>query len=777
MNLEVSVTHNLASFFNSYDSNWTKYSISFLTEEVNFDSPKDFSSPLDLEWYTTQMMITNYTLNSRNIQAPDFRMKSDALLLCKVCDNISNPCLNQGECIRGTCICKHGATGDLCQIHAKSDGVCNTYFNNLEYSFDGGDCCQESCKPIGDDNMCGSNSHNLLQNYSVTQYIGYPNCLDTSYLCKENRVCWKMVGGVNNFLNNLIEEQIESTGGRRSEINALKFEQQLSISPSGNVIAVATPEAFGILDYVPFLVYEEFGNSWRKRNLITTHYDGSYFSWSKKILLNMFFSTEVGVDIFSLWIEDKNSSYSLLTYEWKPQSQMYAMINEDYFNYDSSSSMASMSDNGKMLAVAFQEQVLMYNYLYNEWIQVGQTISMKTNTTTLIQAISLSYDGKIVAIGSSGNANVYQYNISIMDWNLVGDENIRVGNYSGKAISLSNNGKMVAIDICSSNTPSCKCSVFKFDLILKKWNEIGNNITLGETSSNNTLILSLSHNGHKLAVVHNGDDSYLRMYKFNSILNDWDQYGSDIIKDDKSQARIETLGLSGDFKRVAIGQPLLNTVKVFYDANVSVKKTVPITIQVQLGSGTSNVGVLLVCDSNIYLNVQLDHLVFSNQNLTKTVYINEREQCQLTVANKLTTISHRLFRIYNGVDVTKGENIIDQSSGGKFYYYSRETITFSSSPFFKAISKAPITLVLVPIQSPIDEEQKFICTLLCGNNFSIEFIANTKNSSFINTLFLETGAHCKINVVYESLYGKIDYTKKFNVSQAATHSIDISSRM
>ena len=142
-----------------------------------------------------------------------------------------------------------------------------------------------------------------------------------------------MVGGVDNFLNNLIEEQIESTGGRRSEINALKFEQQLSISPSGNVIAVATPEAFGILDYVPFLVYEEFGNSWRKRNLITTHYDGSYFSWSKKILLNMFFSTEVGVDFFSLWIEDKNSSYSLLTYEWKPQSQMYAMINEDYFNY------------------------------------------------------------------------------------------------------------------------------------------------------------------------------------------------------------------------------------------------------------------------------------------------------------------------------------------------------------------------------------------------------------------------------------------------------------
>ena len=54
---------------------------------------------------------------------------------------------------------------------------------------------------------------------------------------------------------------------------------------------------------------------------------------------------------------------------------------------------------------------------------------MKTNKTTLIQAISLSYDGNIVAIGSSGNASIYQYKISIMDWNLVGDDNIRVGNY------------------------------------------------------------------------------------------------------------------------------------------------------------------------------------------------------------------------------------------------------------------------------------------------------------------------------------------------------------
>ena len=39
--------------------------------------------------------------------------------------------------------------------------------------------------------------------------------------------------------------------------------------------------------------------------------------------------------------------------------------------------------------------------------------------------------------------------------------------------------------------------------------------------------------------------------------------------------------------------------KLFYDANVSVNNTVPIKIQVELGSSASNASVLLVCDSNI----------------------------------------------------------------------------------------------------------------------------------------------------------------------------------
>ena len=57
------------SFFKYYDFNWTKYSVSFLTEAMNFDTPKDSSSPIGLDWYTTEKKMTNHALNSLKIQA------------------------------------------------------------------------------------------------------------------------------------------------------------------------------------------------------------------------------------------------------------------------------------------------------------------------------------------------------------------------------------------------------------------------------------------------------------------------------------------------------------------------------------------------------------------------------------------------------------------------------------------------------------------------------------------------------------------------------------
>ena len=90
------------------------------------------------------------------------------------------------------------------------------------------------------------------------------------------------------------------------------------------------------------------------------------------------------------------------------------------------------------------------------------------------------------------------------------------------------------------------------------------------------------------------------------------------------------------------------------------------------------------------------------------------------------------------------------------------------------ILKSNITFVFVPMLNPSDQEETFSCILLCDNNFSVEFDTNTKNSSLINTLFLETGAHCNINV--RSLNGKIDFIKNIKITQAHTHFINFTPR-
>jgi len=783
MKLERSVTNNLTSFLYSFDYNLNNNSVSFLTETVNIDTPKDFSSPIYLEWYIEKNGLNTFESNSKKIQVPDFRKKSGALLLCKICDK-TNPCLNDGECVHGICDCKHGATGELCQIIPLSNSECNAYYNMPHYANDGGDCCYETCIPEGDENMCGYNRSNIFQDYTVTQYIGYPKCLDPTYSCNEDTDCWNLISGADNLLKSGMGE-IDYSDHDVSEIEAFEFGKQVLICLTGNLIAVRVKHQLG------FLLYEEFGNTWRARDFTPKDKDSQFHQ--QYSLVNMFISIEASGDILNLLLEEKknynfnyfdntglkeDATYILQTHEWKLQSQVYEMINNMTFSFNSPPSRTSMSDNGKIFAVVIEERMLMYEYLHNNWVQKGLQI---TNMITEIQAISLSYDGNIVATRSPGNLHIYQYNISKIDWSLLG-ESIRVGDYSGTAISLSNDGETVAIDIWSSNTTVIQCSVFKFYASQKKWNNFGNNITLGnETYNNSTQILSLSHNGQKLAVVNSGEtDSHLRMYTFNSTSKNWEdgfKYGN--------KRKIESLSITGDFKRAAIGQSSVSDVKLVYDTKASVRKTVPITIQAKLGSDTSNIGVLLVCDSNVYINVKLDHSV-SNRTLTYTVYINEKEKCHLTVTNKLETTSRGLFIIYNGANVTTDESIIAQSSGLKFYHNSRETITFYSSPFSKAILKDLITLELVPINQegsiskvdPIDHEDKIKYSLLC-DDYYIEFITNsTTNSTFDVTLRLETGADCNINVAYNGMNGKIDYNiEHFKVPQALNYSINITPKI
>jgi hypothetical protein len=93
----------------------------------------------------------------------------DVELICASCNYDSNECLHGGICrTDGTCECRNNASGDWCQVQPTYNGRCDTYYNILEYNYDGGDCCESTCVST-DKYTCGKDESGIVD-------IGYPHC-------------------------------------------------------------------------------------------------------------------------------------------------------------------------------------------------------------------------------------------------------------------------------------------------------------------------------------------------------------------------------------------------------------------------------------------------------------------------------------------------------------------------------------------------------------------------------------------------------------------------
>ena len=90
-------------------------------------------------------------------------------LICANCDDHKNKCLNGGICrTDGMCDCRNNATGYFCQIQPIHNGLCNIFFNTIEFDYDGGDCCESSCVST-DKHLCGKDESGIVD-------MGYPQC-------------------------------------------------------------------------------------------------------------------------------------------------------------------------------------------------------------------------------------------------------------------------------------------------------------------------------------------------------------------------------------------------------------------------------------------------------------------------------------------------------------------------------------------------------------------------------------------------------------------------
>jgi hypothetical protein len=208
------------------------------------------------------------------------------------------------------------------------------------------------------------------------------------------------------------------------------------------------------------------------------------------------------------------------------------------------------------------------------WVQEGSDIDGEAEWDLSGQAVSLSSDGTIVAIGAHynsatgsawskyGHVRVYEYD-SASGWLQLGNDidGEMYGEQSGWSVSLSADGTVVAIGAKFSGGASGQVKVYEYDLSYG-WLQVGDDIN-GEASCDQSgWSVSLSADGTIVAVGAWWNDGtgvssgHVRVHAYNPTSLAWEQLGDDIDGEGTTYDYSGySVSLSDDGTIVAIGAP------------------------------------------------------------------------------------------------------------------------------------------------------------------------------------------------------------------------------
>jgi len=267
---------------------------------------------------------------------------------------------------------------------------------------------------------------------------------------------------------------------------------------------------------------------------------------------------------------------------YKNESGTWTQIGQDIDGevaYDNSGWSVSLSNDGQIVAIGApyndanggsSGHVRVYKNESGTWTQIGQDIDGEAAVNDNSgYSVSLSADGSIVAIGapyndgngsSSGHVRVYKNESGT--WTQIGQDIDGEATYdnSGRAVSLSNDGSIVAIGAPynDANGGSSAGHVRVYQNVSGTWTQIGQDID-GEAAYNDYsgYSLNLSADGSIVAIGaygndDNGTDSgHVRVYKNES--GTWTQIGQDIDGEATYDNSGYSVSLSADGSIVAIG--------------------------------------------------------------------------------------------------------------------------------------------------------------------------------------------------------------------------------
>jgi len=485
--------NELAPFFRKFHGYYTNYSAVYESEPVYLAkllSADQKASPLSIRWRlsssdTSSIQRLHTGFDSAFDQPRyNYLQKEDFIeteLSCAVCSE-GNPCI-EGVCLNGTCDeCPDGYSGSRCEIPPKalSDGHCDPKYNTIKFEFDGGDCCDNTCKSTLE-NTCGKTG------------LGY---IDTGYS--------SCVRAYNQW--DLSAEQVKGVS------SASQSGQAVALSGNGKILAVADPG----LSIVR--LFDKDGAEWKQRG---QHIQGKSDS-------NFGASISLSSDSFNIAGNPRTSPRVTLGVG-APKASLVRVFTcttdgciqkgGDIFGGQGFGSSLSISENGESLVVsrrtATNGEVAVFTLSNDTWEQRGSVAIAAPLSRSLsdspyqprLEDYYFSLSGDDLAVGRlelEGEAvklitQVFKWNNST-GWDPSGNHSRHVelatlADLGSWSIDLSEDASILAIGTNVDNPLPTDESIRIYKWNGKRYNALFNGVPAGPAAS-----LSLSSDGKAVAV-------------------------------------------------------------------------------------------------------------------------------------------------------------------------------------------------------------------------------------------------------------------------------------
>lgn len=259
------------------------------------------------------------------------------------------------------------------------------------------------------------------------------------------------------------------------------FGGSVSLSADGQTIAIGAQAGGGAGPFSPgpgYVRVYQYDNSAQNWNLIGSQIDGqsSDDGFGRSITLSSDGSiVAIGAP------NNVNGYVKVYQFSSNAWTQLGQNINGEALN-DFFGKSVSISSNGTKVAVGAwyndgggsnSGHVRVYEYISGTWTQLGSDIDGEASGDVSGASVSLSSDGTIVAIGavgndaggiSSGHVRIYKYHSGA--WTIVTSDIDGGATYGalGHSVSISSDGKTVAIGVPGLNNNSGHVRVFNYDL-------------------------------------------------------------------------------------------------------------------------------------------------------------------------------------------------------------------------------------------------------------------------------------------------------------------------